>query len=239
MDPARYTVPPGVIASPPVDDASHADPSPPDAPPEVSPSVTSEASATATVAPTEVILELPATPGELRPSLIDRPVEPVPGVEPDGLDALDAPLVAPAPSSLDTLREEALRHLRQEGSWRLALRALGVVLGVLLALRLAFDDALPRLLMVAAGGALGLALVVLLLHHLNETRRQENLLAALTQLTNVAREQPSQVPFLAPHLEALLASLRANAPVWPTGRPPDALDRVLSRALETAPPPEP
>jgi hypothetical protein len=80
------------------------------------------------------------------------------------------------------------------------------VLGVLLALRLAFDDALPRLLMVAVGGALGLALLVLLLHHLNETRRQENLLAALTQLTNVASEQPSQLPFLAPHLEALLSA---------------------------------
>jgi hypothetical protein len=220
-----------------VDDASPADPSPPDAPPDAPPPA---ASATVTVAPTEVLLELPATPGELRPSLLERPPTIVPGVEPDGLHALDAPLLSPSTGSLETLRAEALRHLRQEGSWRLALRALGVLLGVLLAFRLAFDDALPRLLMAAVGGALALALMVLLLHHLNETRRQENLLAALTQLTNIAREHPSQAPFLAPHLEALLASLRANAPVWPSSGQPDALSRVLTRAFEeTAPPTDP
>lgn len=205
-----------------------ADPSPPDA------------TATATVAPTEVLLELPATPNELRPSLVARAPVIVPGVEPDGLDALDAPLLATAAGSIDTLRAEALRHLRQEGSWRLALRALGLLLGVLLAFRLAFDEALPRLLMAAVGAAAGLALAVLLLHHLNETRRQENLLAALSQLTVVAREHPAQVPFLAPHLEAVLAALRANVSVWPSSRPPDALARVLTRALaEDLPPPDP
>lgn len=214
-----------------MDDASPADPSPPPAPPDAPPP------ATVTVAPTEVLLELPATPGELRPSLLDRAPEPVPGVEPDGLRDLDAPLLSSAAGSLETLRAEALRHLRQEGSWRLALRALGVLLGVLLAFRLAFDDALPRLLMAAVGGALALALVVLLLHHLNETRRQENLLAALTQLSFIAREHPSQLPSLAPHLEALLSSLRANAPVWPSSGPPDALSRALSRALEEPAPP--
>lgn len=217
-----------------MDDASPADPSPPDAPPEAP---LPAASATVTVAPTEVLLELPAPPGELRPSLLHRSPEVVPGVEPDGLHALDAPLASTSTGSLETLRAEALRHLRQEGSWRLALRALGVLLGVLLAFRLAFDDALPRLLMAAVGAALALALMVLLLHHLNETRRQENLLAALTQLTNIAREHPSQAPFLAPHLESLLASLRANAPVWPSSAQPDALSRVLTRAFEEPAPP--
>lgn len=230
-----------------MDDASTAHPPTPDAQPDTRPDdVRPEApvadaapavsSATVTVAPTEVLLELPATPSELRPSLMARDPEAVPGVEPDGLDALDAPLRAPAGAApLDTLRAEALRHLRQEGSWRFVLRALGVLLAVLLAFRLAFDEGLPRLLMAALGGALGLALLVLLLHHLNETRRQENLLAALTQLSNIAREHPSQAPFIAPHLEALLSSLRANAPVWPPARTPDALAPELTRALEEGP----
>jgi hypothetical protein len=219
-----------------VDDAAPADPSPLAAPPEPAPEPAP--AATVTVAPTEVILELPATPNELRPSLVGRAPAIVPGVEPDGLDGLDGPLVARATATADSLRAEALRHLRQEGSWRLALRALGVLLGVLLAFRLAFDDALPRLLLAVGAGALGFALAVLLLHHLNETRRQENLLAALAQLTQVAREHPVQLAFLAPHLDAVLAALRANEPVWPSSRPPDALARVLSRALvDHAPPP--
>jgi hypothetical protein len=222
-----------------VDDASTAHPSTPDAPPDARPDdVRPEApvpSATVTVAPTEVLLELPATPGEMRPSLIARDPAVVPGVEPDGLDALDAPLRAPAPAPLDTLRAEALRHLRQEGSWRFVLRALGVLLAVLLAFRLAFDEGLPRLLLAALGGALGLAVTVLLLHHLNETRRQENLLAALTQLSTIAREHPAQAPFLAPHLEAVLTSLRTNAPVWPPARTPDGLAPALTRALAEAP----
>lgn len=195
--------------------------------------------ATATVAPSEVLLELPAPPSDLRPSLTARPAAVVPGPEPDGLDALDAPLLASASASLDSLRAEALRHLKQEGSWRLVLRALGVLLGVLLAFRLAFDAALPRLLLAAVGGAVGLAVLVLLLHHVNESRRQENLLAALTQLTFIARERPEQMPLLAPHLEALLASLRANASVWPSPRSPDALSRALSRALDGDAPPAP
>lgn len=218
-------------------DAAPDDRSPPEAPPVEAPPV-EVPSATVTVAPTEVLLELPATPNEMRPSLVAQPSPIVPGVEPDGLDALDAPLLASASASVETLRAEALRHLRQEGSWRLALRALGLLLGVLLAFRLAFDEALPRLLLATVGGALGLGLAVLLLHHLNETRRQENLLAALTQLTNIAREHPGQAPFLAPHLDAVLAALRANASVWPSARPPDAPARALTRALaHEAPPP--
>ena len=230
-----------------MDDASTAHPSTPDAPPDTRPDdVRPEApvadpapvipSATVTVAPTEVLLELPATPGEMRPSLIARDPAVVPGVEPDGLDALDAPLRAPAAAApLDTLRAEALRHLRQEGSWRFVLRALGVLLAVLLAFRLAFDEGLPRLLLASLGGALGLAVTVLLLHHLNETRRQENLLAALTQLSNIAREHPAQAPFLAPHLEAVLTSLRTNAPVWPPARTPDGFAPELTRALAEVP----
>lgn len=226
-----------------MDDAAPADPSPPEpappgpdlAPPEPAVAVTS---ATATVAPAEVLLELPAAPSELRPSLVARAPAVAPGPEPDGLDALDAPLVARASATADSLRAEALRHLRQEGSWRLALRALGILLGVLLAFRLAFDDALPRLLLAVGAGAVGFALAVLLLHHLNETRRQENLLAALAQLTQVAREHPAQLASLTPQLDAVLAALRANEPVWPSSRPPDALARVLSRALaDDAPPP--
>jgi hypothetical protein len=218
-----------------VDDAAPADPSPP-GPDPAAPEPA--APATATVAPAEVLLELPATPSELRPSLVGRAPAVVPGPEPDGLDALDAPLVARAPATADSLRAEALRHLRQEGSWRLALRALGILLGVLLAFRLAFDDALPRLLLAVGAGAVGFALAVLLLHHLNETRRQENLLAALAQLTQVAREHPAQLASLSPQLDAVLAALRANEPVWPSSRPPDALARVLSRALaDDAPPP--
>lgn len=191
--------------------------------------------ATATVAPSEVLMELPAPPSELRPSLVARPAAVAPGPEPDGLDALDAPVLASATASLDSLRAEALRHLRQEGSWRLVLRGLMVLLGVLLAFRLAFDDALPRLLLVLVGGALGLAVLVLLLHHLNEARRQENLLAALSQLTAVAREHPDQMAQLTPHVEALLASLRANERVLPSVRPDDPVARALSRALDDRP----
>jgi hypothetical protein len=211
-----------------VDDAAPAEQSPPEAPPP---------EATVTVAPTEVVLELPAPPYELRSSLAAHPSPIVPGVETDGLDALDSPLLASAAGSLDSLRAEALRHLRQEGSWRLVLRALGILLGVLLAFRLAFDEALPRLLMAAVGGAAGLALVVLLLHYLNETRRQENLLAALTQITTVAREHPAHMAAMLPHLEAVLTALCSNVSVWPSSRPPDALARVLTRALADADPP--
>lgn len=191
--------------------------------------------ATATVTPTELLLELPATPSELRPSLLSPPPAPAPTV--DGLHALDEPLTPSVEGSLETLRAEALRHLRQEGSWRLALRGLGFLLAVLLAFRLAFDDALPRLLLAIVGGAAGVVCVVLLLHHLNEGRRQRNLLAALTQLTNVAREHPSQLPLLAPQLDAVLTSLRGNAPVWPSTRSTDALAGAITRALAEAPPP--
>lgn len=213
-----------------VDDAAPAERT--HAPDDDAPAVTGAVTATATVAPSEVLMELPAPPGDLRPSLLAKPAAVVPGPEPDGLAALDAPLLASATSTLDSLRAEALRHLRQEGSWRLVLRGLMVLLGVLLAFRLAFDEALPRLLLVLVGGALGLALLVLLLHHVNETRRQENLLAALAQLTAVAREHPDQMPQLAPHVEALLASLRANERVLPTLRPDDPVARALSRALD-------
>ncbi len=217
-----------------MDDAAPAERIPP--PDEPAPTAAPEpSSATVTVAPTEVLLELPAPPSDLRPSLLARPPVAAPGPEADGLTALDAPLVASATSSMETLRAEALRHLRQEGSWRLVLRALMVLLGVLLAFRLAFDEALPRLLLVIVGGALGLAVLVLLLHHLNETRRQENLLAALAQLTVVAREHPAQMSLLAPHVEALLTSLRANERVLPSTRPDDPVARALTRAFDDPP----
>lgn len=219
-----------------MDDAAPAERIPP--PDEPAPTAAPEpSSATTTVTPTEVLLELPAPPSDLRPSLLTRPPVVLPGPEADGLTALDAPLLASATTSLETLRAEALRHLRQEGSWRLVLRALMVLLGVLLAFRLAFDEALPRLLLVIVGGALGLAVLVLLLHHLNETRRQENLLAALAQLTVVAREHPAQMALLAPHVEALLTSLRANERVLPSARPDDPVARALTRAFADPPSP--
>ncbi len=219
-----------------VDDAAPADRIPP--PDEPAPTTAPEpASATDTVAPTEVLLELPAPPSDLRPSLLTRPPTVTPGPEADGLTALDAPLIASAGASLETLRAEALRHLRQEGSWRLVLRALLVLLGVLLAFRLAFDDALPRLLLVIVGGALGLAVLVLLLHHLNETRRQENLLAALAQLTVLARERPELLALLTPNVEGLLTSLRANERVLPSTRPDDPVARALTRAFDDPPSP--
>lgn len=154
----------------------------------------------------------------------------------DGLHALDALLSGPHP--VDALRAEALKHLQREGSWRALLRALGVLLAVLLTFRLAFDAVLPRLLLAMIVGGAVVAVAVLALHHLNETRRQRNLLAAFGQLAALVREHPGTLPELAPQIDALLGALRANAAVWPS-RAPDALTRALARAVATTPPDAP
>lgn len=194
-------------------------------------------------------LELPDTPavlGSLRGS--DSP-PPLSGDE--LLSRLDHPLTetrpsraAPGPNGsnttgktvvIDAMREEALSQIRREGSWAVIVRGLVVLVGLVLAVRLAFDTALPRLLLGLMAGGVVVAVATLFVQNQNEHRRQENLLRALTQLVELARQRPEALHEVRGEIVSLLASLRSNNGVWPGGGRRDELIRVLERAAGTIP----
>lgn len=184
------------------------------------------AEAEALDAPPPEGLVLPDTPRALR---VERSPAPV---------AVDAPLVqgvpaTPSPSPvLDSLRDEALAQVRREGSWAVGRRALVAVVGVLLTMRLVFDPMLPALLFAAAGVALVTVTAGLVARHRAERARREVLLAALAQVTQLAREQPALLPALSPRIESAMRALCEPATVWPWSRsdsPWDELARALAR----------
>lgn len=193
-------------------------------------------------------LELPDTMGALR-GRDPRPDEPPPSLSGDDmLSALDAPLTDARPSRLppapgtpgrtvviDAMREEALSQIRREGSWAVVLRVLAVLVGLVLAVRLAFDTALPRLLLGLMGAGVVLAVVTLFVQNQNEQRRQENLLRALAQLVDLSRARPEALAEVRDEMVSILGALRSNNGVWPGGGRRDELIRVLERAAGTLP----
>ncbi len=195
-------------------------------------------------------LELPDTMGALRGR--DASAEAPASLSGDDLlSALDRPLTEPRPSRLpsgsgttgravviDAMRDEALSQIRREGSWAVVLRVLAVLVGLVLAVRLAFDTALPRLLLGLMGAGVALAVVTLFVQNQNEQRRQENLLRALAQLVDLSRARPEALAEVRDEMVQILGALRHNNGVWPGGGRRDELIRVLERAAGTLPPAE-
>lgn len=192
--------------------------------------------------PAAPVLELPAAPRELRPSphelrpsphVLDR-VELHEALDEfterarEGVGALATTTSAVAARASETVGDatvEAVAHVRREGAWRTVFRVVGVVATLVLCLRLAFDDALPRIVLGACGAALGLAAVAIVAHVWSVARRRRSLLDALDLLTRVGNANPAALPMLAPQIASLVESLRAD----------DALLRALTAPGNSAP----
>lgn len=178
-----------------------------------------------TAAPTATppALELPAAPKELRPSPLVTtsklvPYEAVEKVAPKGHD----------PVSEATA--EAIAHVRREGAWRTVLRVVGVVTALALCMRLAFDDAMPRLMLALGGGAFAVVLVARLTHAWSVARRRRVILDGLDLLTRAGNASPEALQLLAPQIASLVDALRAHdAPSSPLS-PDDLVLRALGRA---------
>lgn len=167
------------------------------------------------------VLELPAAPRDLRPSPLARDEDPPRPV----------PTLAPRSTAMSEATAEALAHLRQEGAWRTALRIVGVVATLTLCLRLAFDDALPRLVL-GLGGALVAALVVArALHAWSVARRRRAMLEALDLLTRVGNAHPDSLTLFAPQIASLVDALRQEDQRFSQLSP----DEVILRALRPGP----
>lgn len=177
--------------------------------------------------PREALI-LPDTPRALRAER--EVVETSPTISPD------APLVHGVGATvttnpiLDSLRDEAVAQVRREGSWAVGRRALVVVVGLLLTVRLIFDPMLPALLFAAGGVSLVVVTAALLAKHRAERARREVVLAALSQVVQLAREQPALLPSLSPRIEAAMAALCEPASLWPSSRAESSWDQ-LARTL--------
>ena len=90
-----------------------------------------------------------------------------------------------------------------------------LVLGTVLALRVIFDDVLPKLLMLAVLGGAVLAAVALVARAALESRRQKALLAVFEQLTRLAQHDAAMRDRVAPQLDAVVDALRAPTPLLP------------------------
>jgi hypothetical protein len=127
--------------------------------------------------------------------------------EPPSAPSLTADLRAgPA---FDDLVHRAVEGARKEGSGRAAAWAVAVVLFALFALRVIFDDVLPKLLMVGTLGLAVAAVVALVSHAIVEARRQRAMLEALEHLTRLAQHDAAMRERIAPQVEALVDALRA------------------------------
>lgn len=109
----------------------------------------------------------------------------------------------------DDLVHRAVRGARNEGSGRVAAWALGAVLVALFALRVIFDDVLPKLLLLGLAGLVLAVVVALVAHSVNEGRRQRAMLQALEHLTRLAQHDAAMRERVAPHIEAIVAALSA------------------------------
>lgn len=202
------------------DDATPTDdaPLPVNVPPPVLDETPPPPAATETHTP---VLELPAAPRDLRPSPLARDDDP----------PRPPPTLAPRSTAMSEATAEALAHLRQEGAWRTALRIVGVVATLTLCLRLAFDDALPRLVL-GLGGALVAALVVArALHAWSVARRRRAMLEALDLLTRVGNAHPDALTLFAPQIASLVDALRQEDQRFSQLSP----DEVILRALRPGP----
>lgn len=196
--------PPVNVPPPGVDEAPVAPPAPP--------------TATETHTP---VLELPAAPRDLRPSPLAR--------EPEAPRL--APSLPPRSTAMSEATAEALAHLRQEGAWRIVLRIVGVVAALTLCLRLAFDDALPRLVLGLGGGLVAALVVARALHAWSVARRRRAMLEALDLLTRVGNAHPDSLTLFAPQIASLVDALREEDQRFSQVSP----DEVILRALRPGP----
>lgn len=120
--------------------------------------------------------------------------------------------------ALDELVSRAVEGAQREGSGRAVAWGVVVVLGAVLALRVIFDDALPKLLMVFAAGAALAVVVAIVSQAVMESRRQQTLLAVLDYLTRLAQSDATLRERIAPQVEAVVDALRAPSSVIPRVR---------------------
>ncbi len=120
-----------------------------------------------------------------------------------------------AGDALDDIVSRAVRGARREGSGRVAAWALGAVLIALFALRVIFDDVLPKLLLLGLVGAVAALVVALIAHAVIEGRRQRAMLEALEHLTRLAQHDAAMRDRVAPQIESIVTSLSAPSPLIP------------------------
>lgn len=163
---------------------------------------------------TATLPSLPAPPSVLLGESPRRRVSP--------LDDLLAP--GEVSTRIDRLVTDTVTEARREGANRVFLRVALTVVGIVMGLRLAFDDLLPKIVLAGVIGAVVLGVVALALQALSEARRQRVLLLALAQVSRLARLDPTLRERLAPQAEAIVTALRTPSRVWPFElRAPDAL----------------
>lgn len=181
--------------------------------------------------PTTPVIELPAAPRELRPSPLGAAAATLDGVIDDLGDRAKTASTALASRASETVggaTDEVLAHVRREGAWRTAVRVVAAVGALALCFRLAFDDALPRLVLGLGGAALGALAVMAGAHAWSLGRRRRSMLDAMELLARIGREHPETLPALTPQLAKLVDALRAEDPRWPPLGNDDALLRALA-----------
>lgn len=110
--------------------------------------------------------------------------------------------------AFDDLFTKAVEGARREGSGRVAAWAVAVVLFALFALRVIFDEVLPKLLMLSVIAAAVSLVVALVAHAVTEARRQRAMLEALEHLTRISQHDSAMRERLAPQIEAIIEALR-------------------------------
>lgn len=117
--------------------------------------------------------------------------------------------------AFDDLFTKAVEGARREGSGRVAAWAVAVVLFALFALRVIFDEVLPKLLLLGLIAAAVSVVVALVAHAVIEARRQRVMLEALEHLTRISQHDSVMRERLAPQIEALIEALRAPSSLLP------------------------
>ena len=112
------------------------------------------------------------------------------------------------------VRQLAEPHGATSGYGLFARVALGIV-GIVLAVRLVYDELLPRILAVMALAATVLLGLAMTLRAVAEARRQRSLLVALAHLTRMCAADAGMRLLLAPQIDAVVTALRAEPRVWP------------------------
>ncbi|MEZ4390953.1 MAG: hypothetical protein R3A48_07655 [Polyangiales bacterium] len=178
-----------------------------------------------TAAPTATppALELPAAPKELRPSPLVTTSTRVPY---ESLEKV-------APRDHDPVSEataEAIAHVRREGAWRTVLRVVGVVTALALCMRLAFDDAMPRLVLALGVGAFTVVLVARVTQAWSAARRRRVMLDSLDLLVRAGNASPEALRLLAPQIASLVDALRAHDAPTSSISPDEVVLRALGQA---------
>lgn len=118
-------------------------------------------------------------------------------------------------AAFDDLFARAVEGARREGSGRVAAWGVAGVLLALLALRVIFDDVLPKLLLLGVVGSAVAVVVALVAHAVVEARRQRAMLDALEHLTRLAQHDAAMRERVTPQVEALVAALSEPSSLFP------------------------